>query len=133
MKAEEEKRHFEDPAQMIEVGNEYIQMKKYQKAIELFEKIIASKPLLTHLAKAYNGCGIAYAKLENYEKAIENFEAAINLSRYLIDSGAKAYYNLGQVYELMGDKEKAKENYEKAEVIEADLYYYWVTGSDDLE
>jgi len=34
--------------------------------------------LSTYLAKAYNGCGIAYAELRKYEKAIENFEEAIN-------------------------------------------------------
>jgi|GEM_PF-1652743 len=124
---------FEDPELMIEVGNEYIVMKKYQKAVEIFEKIIDEKTVLTRLAKAYNGCGIAYAEMGEYEKAIENFEEAIKLSEYLIDSGAKTYHNLGHVYELMGDKEKAKENIEKGKVIELDLYHYWVTMSDQLE
>jgi tetratricopeptide (TPR) repeat protein len=124
---------FEDPEMMIEVGNEYIVLKKYQKAVEIFEKIIAEKPVLTRLAKAYNGCGIAYAELGDYEKAIENFEEAITLSRYLIDFGAKTYHNLGHVYELMGDKEKAEENIEKAKVIEAELYHHWVTVCDELE
>ena len=127
------KKHFEDPAQMIEVGNEYIRMKKYWKAIEIFELIIDDEPRLTTLAKAYNDCGIAYAELGNYEKAIENFEEAINLDRYLLDSGAKAYRNLGHVYELMGDEEKAKENFEKAEVLETDFYHCWVTVCDELE
>lgn len=127
------KKRFEDPAQMIDVGNEFIRMKKYWKAIELFEQIIEDKPRLTHLAKAYNDCGIAYAELGMYEKAIENFEEAINLERYLIDFGARAYRNLAHVYELMGDTEKAKKNFEKAEVIEEDLYHYWVTRSDELE
>lgn len=135
MKTEElrSKKHFEDPAGMIEVGNEYIHKKKYQKAVEFFEKIIDEKPGLTHLAKAYNSCGIAYAGLGKYDKAIENFEEAIKLSRYLIDSGARTYHNLGHVYELMGDKEKAKENFEKEKVIKADLYHFWVTMSDQLE
>jgi len=127
------KKRFEDPAQMIEVGNEYIRMKKYWKAIEIFELIIDDKPRLTHLAKAYNDCGIAYAELGIYEKAIANFEEAINLERYLIDFGARAYRNLGHVYELMGDEERAKKNFEQAEVIEDDLYHYWVTRCDELE
>ena len=124
---------FEDPAMMIAVGNEYMVMKKYRKAIEIFERIIQTEQLLTHLAKAYNSCGIAYAELGEYENAIENFEAAITLSGYLIDSGAKAYHNLGRLYERMGDKEKAKENYDKEKEIALDLYYYWVTVSDVLE
>lgn len=127
------KKTFEDPEMMIAVGNEYMSMKKYQKAVEIFEKIIRNEKGLTHLAKAYNGCGIAYAELGKYEKAIENFEEAIKLSRYLIDSGSRTYHNLGHVYELMGNKEKAKENYEKEKEIEDDLYYYWVTMSDELE
>jgi tetratricopeptide (TPR) repeat protein len=127
------KKTFEDPEMMIDVGNEYMNMKKYQRAVEIFEKIIEEEKGLTHLAKAYNGCGIAYAVLGNYEKAIENFEEALNLSRYLIDFGARTYHNLGHVYELMGDKEKAKENFEKEKEIELDLYHYWVTMSDQLE
>ncbi|MCK4475190.1 MAG: tetratricopeptide repeat protein [Methanophagales archaeon] len=127
------KKPFEDPEMMIDVGNEYMNMKKYQRAVEIFEKIIKEEKRLTYLAKAYNGCGIAYAVLGKYEKAIENFGEAINLSRYLIDSGSRTYHNLGHVYELMGDKEKAKENFEKEKEIELDLYHYWVTMSDELE
>ncbi len=127
------KRRFEDPAQMIEVGNEYMYMKKYQKAAEIFEMILDDHPGLTHRAKAYNDCGIAYAALGNYEKAIENFEEAINLERYLLDSGAKAYRNLGHVYELMGDDARAKENFEKAAMLEAEFYHYWVTNCDEFE
>ena len=135
MQAEEAcpKKRFEDPSQMLDVGTEYIKMKKYWKAVEIFELIIEDKPRLTHLAKAYNDCGIAYAELGIYEKAIANLEEAINLERYLIDFGARAYRNLGRVYELMGDTEKAKKNIEKAEVIEEDLYHYWVTRCDELE
>jgi len=51
--------------------------------------IIDVLSLSTYLAKAYNGCGIAYAELRKYEKAIENFEEAIKLRRYLIDSGSR--------------------------------------------
>jgi tetratricopeptide (TPR) repeat protein len=133
MEGGEEKKPFVDPELLIDVGNEYMTMKKYRKAVDIFEKIIKHEKGLTHLAKAYNGCGIAYAELGEYEKAIENFEEAIKLSRYLIDSGARTYHNLGKVYELMGNKEKAKENFEKEEVIEAELYHYWVAMSDQLE
>jgi len=103
------KKPFEDPEMMIAVGNGYMVMKKYQKAVEIFEKIIKNEKGLTHLAKAYNGCGIAYTELGKYEKAIENFEEAISLSRYLIDFGSRTYHNLGHVYALRGNKEKAKE------------------------
>jgi len=127
------KKPFEDPEMMIDVGNEYMNMKKYRRAVEIFEKVIKEEKGLTHRAKAYNGCGIAYAMQGKFEKAIENFEEAINLRRYLIDFGARTYHNLGHVYELMGDKEKAKENYDKEKEIELDLYHYWVTMSDQLE
>ena len=34
---------FEDPEMMIAVGNEFMVMKKYQKAVEIFEKIIKKR------------------------------------------------------------------------------------------
>ena len=108
-------------------------MKKYRQAVAIFEKIIKNEQGLTHIAKAYNGCGIAYAELGEYEKAIEQFEAALNLSRYLVDFGAKTYRNLAQVYELLGEEDKAKENREKAETIELSQYHFWVAMSDELE
>ncbi len=130
---ESEETPFRDPGMMIDVGNEYLSMHKYEQAIKIFESIIETEKRLTHLAKAYNGCGIAYAELGEYEKAIELFEEALNLSRYLIDFGARTYRNLAQVYELIGDDEKAKENREKAETIELSEYHFWVTMSDELE
>jgi len=133
MQAEGEEAPFEDPELMIDVGNEYLEMKKYRQAVAIFEKIIKNEQGLTHIAKAYNGCGIAYAELGEYEKAIEQFEAALNLSRYLVDFGAKTYRNLAQVYELLGEEDKAKENREKAETIELSQYHFWVAMSDELE
>ncbi len=135
MQVEEEssKMPFRDPEMLIDVGNEYLSMHKYRQAIEIFETIIETEKGLTHLAKAHNGCGIAYAELGEYDKAIEEFEEALNLSRYLIDFGARTYRNLAQVYELIGEEEKAKENREKAETIELSQYHFWVTMSDELE
>ena len=60
-------------------------MKKYQKAVEIFEKIIDEKPVLTRLAKAYNSCGIAYAELGKYDKAVEDFEEMIILISLLFN------------------------------------------------
>jgi len=131
--SDSEEAPFEDPELMIDVGNEYLEMKKYRQAVAIFEKIIKNEQGLTHIAKAYNGCGIAYAELGEYEKAIEQFEAALNLSRYLVDFGAKTYRNLAQVYELLGEEDKAKENREKAETIEISQYHFWVAMSDELE
>jgi len=133
MQADSEEVPFEDPELMIDVGNEYLEMKKYRQAVAIFEKIIKNEQGLTHIAKAYNGCGIAYAELGEYEKAIEQFEAALNLSRYLVDFGAKTYRNLAQVYELLGEEDKAKESREKAEMIELSQYHFWVAMSDELE
>ena len=131
--SDSEEAPFEDPELMIDVGNEYLEMKKYRQAVAIFEKIIKNEQGLTHIAKAYNGCGIAYAELGEYEKAIEQFEAALNLSRYLVDFGAKTYRNLAQVYELLGEEDKAKENRERAETIELSQYHFWVAMSDELE
>ena len=131
--SDSEEAPFEDPELMIDVGNEYLEMKKYRQAVAIFEKVIKNEQGLTHIAKAYNGCGIAYAELGEYEKAIEQFEAALNLSRYLVDFGAKTYRNLAQVYELLGEEDKAKENREKAETIEISQYHFWVAMSDELE
>jgi len=130
---ESEEAPFTDPEMMIDVGNEYLGMKKYRQAVAIFEKIIKNEQGLTHIAKAYNGCGIAYAELGEYDKAIEQFEEALNLSRYLVDFGARTYRNLAQVYELLGEEDKAKENREKAETIELSEYHFWVTMSDELE
>ena len=56
---ESEEAPLGDPELMIDVGNEYLGMKKYRQAVAIFEKIIKNEQGLTHIAKAYNGCGIA--------------------------------------------------------------------------
>jgi len=67
MEPEGESEEAPHPELMIDVGNEYLGMKKYRQAVAIFEKIIKNEQGLTHIAKAYNGCGIAYAELGEYD------------------------------------------------------------------
>lgn len=118
-KALEENRAYE-PARRnlysvyLNGGNELINKKKYNEAIELLQdglKMFPDKP------EVLNALGTAYSEIGEYEEALAQFKQAI-----LINPGfstaksnmASCYNNMGVKYAKMDRWEEANEAYEKA-------------------
>lgn len=64
-------------ANPVEDGVKQLEEKKYEKAIESFEKAIEKEK---DVAEAYKGIGIAYFEQKDYEKAQEAFESSLQES-----------------------------------------------------
>ena len=68
----------------------------YDKAIEIFTKIIAIDP---KNAKAFNGRGVSHAALNNHQSSIADYDKTIELDpKY-----ANAFYNRGVSKKALGD------------------------------
>ncbi|MBN1794263.1 MAG: tetratricopeptide repeat protein [Candidatus Omnitrophica bacterium] len=131
------------------LGNIYLSMKEYQKAITAYTKAIEIDP---NYADAYSNLGNIYFSLEQYQKAITAYTKAIELNPNYEDAYfnlantyntfnndykkaiplykkaielnpnfASAYYNLGRTYGSMGDINKAISLLEKAIALDPNL------------
>ena len=107
----------------LEVDPNYIQaynnmalvhykMGEYDKAIDLYKKVIGKKAHLTSydFIKVYSNLGGAYKAKEMVDEAIECYKKALELNPYL----AKVHGNLGGAYILKEMPDEAKRHYEKA-------------------
>ncbi|RMH62585.1 MAG: tetratricopeptide repeat protein [Calditrichaeota bacterium] len=72
------------------LGIVYFNAKKYDKALQQFNKIIAALP---DFDKPYYGRGLIYEKQKKYDLAIKDFEQVIDFN----PNDFKAYYNLGKI------------------------------------
>jgi len=97
-----------------ELGRVYLAEKKFDDAIEQFEKAVKQNP---NLAKSHNDLGAAFmekgkqkeeGKLELFAKANEEIETSIELDKNL----AEAYFNRGLVLESLNLPNQAKEAWE---------------------
>lgn len=105
-------------ANHVKDGTELLEAKKYEDAIEAFEKDIENEE---HLDEAYRGVGIAYFELEDFEAAAKAFEEALQNGA---EETATLYGLMGACYVELGQYEDAVEVYKKAlekEDISADL------------
>jgi tetratricopeptide (TPR) repeat protein len=97
-----------------DLGFSYIEVKKYDRAIEHFLNAIEIDPADI---KAYHGLAIACARNGDYGDAIENFEYVIKhlecVEEYgddgSVDQYKGAFHGIGRVYYLLGDYELAIE------------------------
>ena len=89
------------------LGHIYIDLKKYKKAVEQYNKAIEIEPLN---ASNYNGLGNAYNNLKEFDKAIQQYRRAVEIEPQYI----KPYFGLGNTYKNKKEFGKAIENYKKA-------------------
>ena len=101
--------------ELFKLGFQNQKQKNFQRAIELYEKVIKIDPTIvfTH----YN-LGIIYEQLGDIEKAEENYQEAIKVNPSFIYS----YNNLGIMSHQKGQKENAIKYFKQ--VIKIDPKYY---------
>ncbi len=85
--------------------------RNYERAIRLYEKVLASKPEL-HIAR--RNIGVCYEMLGQFDKALEYYETVIKRDEFFSRS---IYYRAGWASYKMGDYEKALTYYGKFEFL----------------
>jgi len=90
-------------------GNCYLQLEKYNNAIEYFKIALDSKSNIV-LEGATAGLGVAYESMGNFQEAIKYYEMA---SKYALPIGVKDRYLFFQALclEKIGEKKKAEKLY----------------------
>jgi tetratricopeptide (TPR) repeat protein len=90
-------------------GNALFDLKRYEEALEAYEKAIELNP--EDAADAWNGKGSALEALGRYEEALEAYEKAIELNP---EDAADAWYDKGDALFDLKRYDEALEAYEKA-------------------
>ncbi len=89
------------------IGCCYINLKEYEKAKAVFEKLIKEN---SNFVRPYFNLGRVYLAQNDFEKALHYFNKALKVD----DADPDAYFYLGVYYEKQGNLEKAIEYYQKA-------------------
>lgn len=125
----------------IDYGMALIGLKRYDEAIEEFDRIIIDKKIALVLGnnkRALRGKGIAYFNMLNYREAIKQFEDALNIS-VLSDMNMDILYYKGKALMCSGLYKEAAETYteiinqygEEAHTLADRAYTYQKTGEHD--
>lgn len=89
------------------LGNAYINVKQYDKGIELFKEVLQRRPsdqeLLYNLAQAYYDS-------KQYQPAIDTWDQLLGLDK----TNAKVLYMIGMSYQKKGEKEKGMQLADRA-------------------
>ncbi len=88
-------------------GNNYIDIKDWQKAANYFQKATELDP---QMADAWNGLGWSLGQIGQYDKTLEYCQKAVDLD----PNAAYSWHSIGWAYNKLGKYEKAKEKLEKA-------------------
>lgn len=96
-----------NPSILYSIGTINMNLKKYDTAIEYFERALEIYP---KYADAHNNLGNIYLNKKNLDLAISNYEAAIKID----PNHYKAIYNVGLIYQQKNDFIKATEFFERA-------------------
>ena len=94
------------------LGNAYLSMGDYQKAIDYLEKSLKLATELVDRAgegRAYGNLGNTYQSLGDFQKAIEYHEKDLKIAQQIGNRAGEggAYGNLGNAYQALGDYERA--------------------------
>ena len=95
------KKHKDNDRLFFLLGTSYLQLKKYNKAIDYLNIAIN---LNSKFADSYNNRGIALAENERYSEAVHNYDKAINLKINYFD----AYLNKGISLNKLKEFKEAK-------------------------
>lgn len=72
----------ERPAVLIQQGERYLAMGKYQAALSRYAKVLECCEGSPAAAEAHNDMGVAWMRLGDANKAREHYEAALRIDRY---------------------------------------------------
>jgi len=103
----EEAREEIEAWELVNRGYSYIELGRYERAIEYCDKAIELSP---RDFEAYNNRGVAYANLGQPERAIKDYSEAVKLN----PNHASAYNNRAALYDDLGQPERAIGDYSKA-------------------
>jgi tetratricopeptide (TPR) repeat protein len=95
------------------LGNAYLELGRYQDAVETYKQAIRIKP---DYADAHYNLGVAYGKLGRGQDEIEAYKQAVRIKPDLAD----AHFNLGNAYNNLGRYKDAVEAYKQAVRIKPD-------------
>ena len=93
----------------IDYGLTLIALRKYEEALEQFDKAYSDKDMLIirkNNKRAFRGKGIAYFNLLQYNKAIDEFTKALELKE-LSELNMDILYYMADAFAVIGDYEKA--------------------------
>jgi type IV pilus assembly protein PilF len=99
----------DDPALHFAFGIFYFKKKKYDLAIERYEKCLALNP---QFAPVLNNIGLSYMEKKDYDTAIKYFERLND--NYVYATPHYPLFNKGRCYFYKNDFAKAKENFSSA-------------------
>jgi len=97
----------QDVNEMIQVGVSYLNEKRFDKALEYFNKIIGKEP---NNIMGWMGKGVSYVGLKNYDQAITQFKKSLEIS----PNNKDVLQWLGRVYYLQNDCQTAASYYSNA-------------------
>jgi tetratricopeptide (TPR) repeat protein len=101
------------------LGNAYISLGEYRRAIEYHEQVLRIAREIGDRrveASALGGLGIAHSSLGEYRRAIEYHEQYLHIAREIGDQRGEsnALGSLGNAYQLLAEYRRADECYEQA-------------------
>jgi tetratricopeptide (TPR) repeat protein len=96
------------------LGGSYLDLKRYQDAMESLNQAIRINPGLT---EAYANLGLVYERLGRWQEAIENYKQAISIK----PNWAEAHCRLGAAYGKISSYQDALEMYKRAVEIDPAL------------
>ncbi len=117
--SEQRRDHLNTGSAINNIGNIYIELGKYSKALGYYmeglaeRKIAGDKP---NIAASYNNIGYVYKEIGDYDKAIENILTALRIYDETKDEQGQSYANtfLGVVYALKKEYATALQYHQKA-------------------
>jgi len=126
---------FQHRVSLNSIGNVYLTLKQYNKALEYFDQSLALEIVANnHLGMAinYNNIGSAYQSLGDYAKAKTNYQLALRENSIINSSLGKSisFNSLGELYFIQSHYEAAMVQFDSALVYSSlinDCYHQSIT------
>ncbi len=99
---------------LIAKGNSLVEEKKYQEALQEYEKALKADP---KNVRAILLTGLTYANLGKLDEAISHTKKAVDL-----DPSYTSFYHLGMIYAAANDTSKALEAFDRALALSPDSF-----------
>ncbi len=94
----------------LQLGQEFLKLKKYDKAVETYRKFLDSNPgERLYRLFALQNLGYAYEGQGDYQRALNSFQELVDMGESFLQPWG--YLNMGRYYEKLGKREEALRNY----------------------